>query len=1222
MNHRRSEVSRPMRMLVYLGVILLAGAGAHAQVANPSFEEGQAAPAGWALSGAQGAWEALGHTGNHCVSVTGSGQDSNSWNLAGLLWQPDRLYRLSYWVRVAPGAADGCIVSGPSFCNRDFQAEQEWTQRSFVFVTPQDLANAYLRLGQWQKRGTVYFDDVSLVPVMAVFDQRKGIALGEGESIRDGTYRFTPDWGGEGANFSRPLEAFTAGFNSNRWPFGEGNVLQYRFAPGPEMTSGTVSAQTSYHQAGEAILEASKDGAAWTQLGRIAKEGEGSFDVPPELLPARELHVRIRSTGSFQITAFSFAAKLAQPPADFTGQTHFVEVLKSPADLDIQITSLGDLLPGPGRAVAATVANTSGRTASLVLSAHILGPAGEAAGPSTSLALQAGAKSEVSLPYEVAKAGPQELRIMAADAATKQEVFVARAPFNVPALYAADSGYLLPSQQPLGVWWIEATYKIARERAAPAERRSAVEIAAGRNEYEPFQLVLRPLVDVRDMTLTWTDLKGPGGAVIPAENVTARLVEYVHVDIPTDSLGAVGWYPDPLPDYEGPFPCPANQNTPVWFTVYVPPQAPAGDYEGRIHLGPAGSDFPDVAVKLHVWDFTLPKETHTRTAYGVGLDDEFLGLKTGEQRRAAFDMYLKDCARHRISPYDPMAYYPINWELKGPRWEAKSGHLRLVCDYYRGEFFDIYCDDTLLGSIHCTLTTFEKQGVGWEGTGAGWPSPEGIKEVRVNSKTDTECDVTIVAERKSSSEANRRFETAYRFTFKPGKPWFSSQLLYVTNTDTVPFRLDGYFHLLSPADTQGAAAQNGPCHGIWTMPGGSLGGTCGEEGAFTFGLQKRPDGACHGDISRPVGVWLQPGETFNQPQPQLFVVAWPAGARIHTDASGRPTINPEEPVAAGATIQYVESPEGTVTYDFTEFDLAASRYLDEFKFNGFNFPCLPDTLGGHARFTPEYNKLHKLVFGPMIKHLQGKGWLDEAYSYWFDEPTEEQYPYVIEGMKLLKESCPGLTRLLTEQPEPPLYGYVDLWVPVLSNYNAERCHQRQAAGDQVWWYVCCGPVAPYPNNFIDHPAINHRIRFWMMEKYGVAGSLYWSATYYRQAKGALRNPWESPMSISPDGGRWGNGDGMLLYPPVRKPSQEPVIKPPVDSIRWELLREGLEDREYMWILEQRIAKASPDARQRAQQALKQTVDSLVTSLTGYETDPQKLYAARRVLAQAIEHLGQ
>ena len=77
------------------------------------------------------------------------------------------------------------------------------------------------------------------------------------------------------------------------------------------------------------------------------------------------------------------------------------------------------------------------------------------------------------------------------------------------------------------------------------------------------------------------------------------------------------------------------------------------------------------------------------------------------------------------------------------------------------------------------------------------------------------------------------------------------------------------------------------------------------------------------------------------------------------------------------------------------------------------------------------------------------------------------------------------------------------------------------------WYVCTGPKAPYPNNFITHPAINPRIRFWMLDAKKLDGSLYWSITAWYQ------NPWEQAMSLDEKGWLWGNGDGRLIYPPRR-----------------------------------------------------------------------------------------
>jgi hypothetical protein len=309
--------------------------------------------------------------------------------------------------------------------------------------------------------------------------------------------------------------------------------------------------------------------------------------------------------------------------------------------------------------------------------------------------------------------------------------------------------------------------------------------------------------------------------------------------------------------------------------------------------------------------------------------------------------------------------------------------------------------------------------------------------------------------------------------------------------------------------------------------------------------------------------------------------------------------------------------------DFSAFDAAAKRTLDARHFNGFNYgwggTSVPAKLGDRKRFTPEYNKLHQRIHHTICEHFKKNGWLHKAYVYWFDEPREDQYDYVVKGMKLLRAAHPEVQRLLTEQPEEPLYGHVDIWCPVLSQYDRtqELCKERQRLGDQVWWYVCCGPRAPYPNNFTDHPAVTHRIRFWMLWKHRVQGSLYWSTTYWRT------NPWKDAASIPPRGGFWGNGDGYLVFPPVREKSKEPVLSGPIDTIRWELIREGLEDIEWLYTLEERLSQASWwrfAARSKAKRALR-AARRLVPSFTDYEMDPEKLYAVRLRIGEAIERLG-
>jgi hypothetical protein len=119
------------------------------------------------------------------------------------------------------------------------------------------------------------------------------------------------------------------------------------------------------------------------------------------------------------------------------------------------------------------------------------------------------------------------------------------------------------------------------------------------------------------------------------------------------------------------------------------------------------------------------------------------------------------------------------------------------------------------------------------------------------------------------------------------------------------------------------------------------------------------------------------------------------------------------------------------------------------------------------------------------------------------------------------------------------------------------------------------------------------------------------------------------MAISPNAHAFGNGDGLLLYPPSRGVPDDPIIAGPINSIRWENIREGLEDKEYFWLLERQLEQVRTPAPldDNAKEAIREgeaaldSVNRLVRSLIDYETDPGKLYAARSLLAHAIENLS-
>lgn len=840
--------------------------------------------------------------------------------------------------------------------------------------------------------------------------------------------------------------------------------------------------------------------------------------------------------------------------------------------------------------------------------------------------LAAGESMRHTARYRITGTGAANLCVLVREATSGALVTARNLTMTVPLVLARDFGSRLPAPEYCTSWWARSLYKVSPQTAVPEGEESFASVVCARNEYESLQVVLRPEETLHDVRLSLTPLRGPEG-VIGEHALELFRVEYVQVRQPSDVFGSTGLYPDPLVEVDGRVELAAGRNNAVWVTVHVPEGTPAGQYRGALEVDPAGREGFELPLRVRVLDFTLTEETHTPTAYGVRPHWDVLGLETRADRREVYEKYMHAMREHRLSPYDPFMFDGIRWSIDGPRWRLATAGVEMVCDSFSDAYFTISRGGTPLGRLTSTVTQFEREGVGYQGTGVGWPGINTLRDVTVIESGPERWVMDVTGARVGGGEANRAYEITMRLAIAAGRPAIAARMMRYRNTSNVRYQLRGYYCILEPAAEEARKVTTRRSAG-WMADRGVIGGlTAGE----------RLDGNPPKSFLSRTDVWLEPGEAVEGFGPTIVFFGGGAEGEeqmVATARELREALAGDEPGSLrpveGASIAS-EAREGVeISHDFSAFDAAAEKYLDGWKFNGFRLPCMPGHLAGHRRFTDEYRELHRRVFGPIVEHLRERGWLGKAYAYWFDEPGEDEYEYVAEGMDVLGESCPGLTRLLTEQPEEPLIGHVDRWVPLVSRFDPERCAQLQEAGDEVWWYVCCGPRAPYANNFIDHPAINHRIRFWMLEKYNIEGSLYWQTTSWR------RNPWEDVAAVDPSGERFhGNGDGFFMYPACREPSEEPVLAGPVITLRLEVLRDAMEDLEYIWTLKRLVARGEQRAgklrgeRARRLRALLaegrsalEAPERLAASPTEYTKDPRELLAERTRVAEAIVALRQ
>jgi hypothetical protein len=126
---------------------------------------------------------------------------------------------------------------------------------------------------------------------------------------------------------------------------------------------------------------------------------------------------------------------------------------------------------------------------------------------------------------------------------------------------------------------------------------------------------------------------------------------------------------------------------------------------------------------------------------------------------------------------------------------------------------------------------------------------------------------------------------------------------------------------------------------------------------------------------------------------------------------------------------------------------------------------------------------------------------------------------------------------------------------------------------------------------------------WMLFKYDATGELYWDTTWAYVTKS---DPWVSQWDFT------GNGDGTLFYPgtPAKIGGATHI---PVASIRLKMIREGMEDYEYLRLVAEH---GDPAFAKSVANALFPTMRS-TGSVSGNE-----LMAARAALARRIIELTQ
>ncbi|HEY3451192.1 MAG TPA: glycoside hydrolase domain-containing protein [Myxococcales bacterium] len=310
-------------------------------------------------------------------------------------------------------------------------------------------------------------------------------------------------------------------------------------------------------------------------------------------------------------------------------------------------------------------------------------------------------------------------------------------------------------------------------------------------------------------------------------------------------------------------------------------------------------------------------------------------------------------------------------------------------------------------------------------------------------------------------------------------------------------------------------------------------------------------------------------------------------------------------------------------YDWSSWDAKYGPYFDG---------TAPTRLAGAKQTLIRYVwDSQQASYSAWASHFKAQGWFDRTFDYTCDEPPATcAWADINTRANLIYGADPEFRTLVTttvqQAQQQGVLGSIDILAPVINEmhdksgtFGGDQRSKYDAflttPGKKLLWYQSCmsegcssgsgskgydSYSTGWATLMIDAPALRNRAQEWLSFLYGIEGELYWETTF---AFNDGNDPWTNQWYFG------GNGDGTLFYP--GKTSKIGGTTPvPVASIRLKMLREGMEDYEYL-----KLVSDLGDAAFARSQAQK-----VATTPYSIASDPAALYSAREALAQRIVEL--
>lgn len=320
-------------------------------------------------------------------------------------------------------------------------------------------------------------------------------------------------------------------------------------------------------------------------------------------------------------------------------------------------------------------------------------------------------------------------------------------------------------------------------------------------------------------------------------------------------------------------------------------------------------------------------------------------------------------------------------------------------------------------------------------------------------------------------------------------------------------------------------------------------------------------------------------------------------------------------------VRTTRAADGSYRHDFTEFDRRAQIFWDTGRMDRLETGFVADF--GPERWASREIRLSRFrvknesdgrtepvpgeEFLPrflpaFVEHLREKQWLGKTLFHICDEPSDHNVMTWREASDFVHRHAPELRRLDAIET-PHCLDRLEVWCPKLDHLATwpDAYENARRAGNELWFYtVGIYQSGSLPNKTVDVPLIDARLLHWLNYRLGAKGYLHWGFNAWTP------DPWKAPGLHRCDGWHvYPKKDGLL------------------DSLRWEQMRNGIQDYECLRLLEDGIGRIRATLDPRVRDLIEpsrrgiEIASRVVRSPTDVSRDSAELQAARQ---QAIEEI--